>query len=89
VVDGEEAGVWYLPPRITRGCWIEEDFEIPARFTGAKERLTVSLRPRNGSRWSSSGYWVFTYLPADPSSLGVDASPGDINPSSVDADPSS
>jgi hypothetical protein len=64
-VDGEEAGVWYLPPRIMRGCWIEEDFEISQRFTRGKERVTISLRPAGGTEWSSSGYWVFAYLNGD------------------------
>jgi len=60
-VDGREAGTWYIPPRIGRRCWIDEDVEIPRRFTEGRDRIEISLRIAPGSEWRAAAYWIFSY----------------------------
>lgn len=62
-VDGEEVGEWYLHPRHARLAWLEDELEIPARFTRGKRRLHVRLEVPSGGVWSSFGYRVYSYLP--------------------------
>ena len=38
-VDGTKAGEWYTAPRHARLAWLEDDFEIPTRFTAGKNQV--------------------------------------------------
>ena len=60
-VDGMDAGEWYTPPRFARLAWMEDDFEIPARFTAGKKQTHVRLEIAPGTSWSAFQYRVYSY----------------------------
>lgn len=64
-VDGESVGVWYLPRRIARQCWMEDDFDIPEQYTADKEKIHVILKNLDRVGWNAAAYWIFSYIPID------------------------
>ena len=62
-VDGDQVGTWYLPPHHARGCWMEDEFEIPSHYTKGKSRLYIGLCTIGAVSWNEHRYWVFSYLP--------------------------
>ena len=60
-VDGEDAGTWRIPAGHARDTWRDTEFEIPARLTKGKERLSIVLAADNGSAWDDYTYWVYSY----------------------------
>jgi len=42
-VDGADACEWYTAPRHARLAWLEDDFEIPARFTSGKKQVKIRI----------------------------------------------
>lgn len=60
-VDGEKAGIWYLPPHHARKCWMEDEFEVAAKFTKGKDRITVVLQNQSECGWNEYKYWFFAY----------------------------
>lgn len=62
-VDGQEVGEWYLAPRHARYAWLEDEFEIPRRFTDGKPKLRIRLEVAPESRWSAFQYHVYSYRP--------------------------
>jgi len=63
LVDGEPVGIWYLPRRIARPCWMEDDFEIPEKYTEGKDKIHVRLENRGEAGWNAATYWIFSYIP--------------------------
>lgn len=64
-VDDEPAGDWCLSAHHARSCWMEDEFEIPARLARGKERLRIRLEtlPEGGEvGWNAFHYWVFSYI---------------------------
>jgi len=61
MIDGENAGVWYQPPRHARLAWLEDDFEIPAQFTAGKNQVRIRLQVAPESAWSAFQYRVYSY----------------------------
>ena len=61
-VDGELVGEWYTPPRHARLAWLEDDFEIPARFTVGKTQVKIRLQIAPETSWSAFQYRAYTYL---------------------------
>jgi hypothetical protein len=61
-VDGQTIGDWYLTARHARATWLDSDFEIPAEATRNKERIRISLRSKDGTRWDEYTYWVYAYI---------------------------
>ena len=61
-VDGEDAGVWHLPPRHARECWMEDEFEVPSRLTRGKARVRVALESVGEVPWNAARYWVYAYV---------------------------
>lgn len=43
--------------------WVDSDFEIPAKYTAGKGRITVRIENANGAErpWNEFRYWVFSY----------------------------
>jgi D-arabinan exo alpha-(1,3)/(1,5)-arabinofuranosidase (non-reducing end) len=60
-VDGRRVGEWYTPPRHARLAWLEDDFEIPERFTKGKKRVQIWLRVEPRTAWSAFQYRVYSY----------------------------
>jgi hypothetical protein len=60
-VDGEAVGEWCTPPRHARLAWLEDDFEIPASFTTAKQQVKIRLEVAPGTSWSAFQYRVYGY----------------------------
>lgn len=60
-VDGADAGEWYTAPRHARLAWLEDDFEIPARFTAGKKQVKIRLEPAHGTSWSAYEYRTYSY----------------------------
>jgi hypothetical protein len=60
-VDGIAAGTWYAHPRHARECWMEDEFEIPARLSRGKTNLRVKLTSAGEVAWNAARYWVFAY----------------------------
>ena len=58
-VDGEDAGVWYRAPGHWRACWMEDEFEIPARLTHGKESVEITLESTGPAAWNAFRYTVF------------------------------
>jgi D-arabinan exo alpha-(1,3)/(1,5)-arabinofuranosidase (non-reducing end) len=60
-VDGRHVGEWYTPPRHARLAWLEDDFEIPERFTKGKKQVEIRLEVELGTTWSAFQYRVYSY----------------------------
>ncbi len=60
-IDGEDAGTWRLPPRHARECWMEDEFEVPARLTGGRTSVRIGLESVGEVPWSAAKYWVYAY----------------------------
>lgn len=60
-VNGEDVGEWYTPPRHARLAWLEDDFEIPARFTLGKKQVRIRLEITPQTTWSAFQYRVYSY----------------------------
>jgi hypothetical protein len=60
-VDGAQVGEWYTPPRHARLAWLEDDFEVPARFTVGKKQVKIRLEVTPGTSWSAFQYRVYSY----------------------------
>ncbi len=60
-VDGQRVGEWYTPPRHARLAWLEDDFEIPERFTAGKKQVQLRLEVAPGTTWSAFQYRVYSY----------------------------
>lgn len=67
-VDGEEVDtrMWYVADHNPYKRWLEDDFEIPARFTRGKNRLNIRIVPvdltgRKEVTWNEAAYQVFCY----------------------------
>ena len=65
-VDGQDAGLWYRPSSHARHCWMEDEFEISARHTRGKEKITVSLRSTGAAAWNAFRYFVFSRIEPGP-----------------------
>lgn len=61
-IDGQPAGDWSLPVAHARDTWRDTDFEIPARLTSGKDKITITLSSKNQTRWDEYTYWVYSYL---------------------------
>lgn len=61
-VDGKPAGDWYVPIGHARDTWRDTEFEIPAKLTQGKERVTITLTAKNGTEWDEYTYWVYSYV---------------------------
>lgn len=61
-VDGKPVGTWYLPRRIARTCWMEDDFEIPGKYTKDKDKIHVRLENTGEVGWNAATYWIFSYV---------------------------
>ena len=60
-VNGEAVGEWYTPPRHARLAWLEDDFEIPAKFTAGKKQVKIRLEVAPETSWSAFQYRVYSY----------------------------
>jgi hypothetical protein len=42
--------------------WVDSDFEIPAKYTSGKSRITLRIENANGPErlWNEFHYWVFS-----------------------------
>jgi len=60
-VDGEDAGSWSIPAGHARDTWRDTEFELPARLTAGKERITITLTAEAGTAWDEYTYWVYSY----------------------------
>ncbi|HDS74076.1 MAG TPA: DUF2961 domain-containing protein, partial [Firmicutes bacterium] len=60
-IDGAEVGVWLMPAHHARRTWLEDDFEIPARFTAGKDRITIQLKNESDIGWNEYRYWIYSY----------------------------
>jgi len=69
LVDGADAGIWYLPRRIARRCWMEDDFEIPEKYTKGKNKIHIRLENRGETGWNAAAYWIYSYVPRTQRSL--------------------
>ena len=61
-VDGTSVGEWYTAPRHARLAWLEDDYEIPAKFTGGKQQLKIRLEIAPGTSWSAYQYRTYSYM---------------------------
>jgi hypothetical protein len=64
LVDGESVGEWYAPPRHARLAWLEDEFEVPTRFTAGKKQIKIRLEVAPGASWSAFQYRVYSYCSA-------------------------
>lgn len=56
-VDGKPVGTWYAAGTNGTHRWREDDFYIPAGFTGGKGAITVEIRPMvSGNDWNEFRY---------------------------------
>ena len=67
-VDGEEVTerLWYVADSNPYKRWLEDDFEIPARYTKGKKSLNIRIVPVSMSKegkntWNEAEYQVFCY----------------------------
>ena len=68
-VDGEEVieRLWYVADSNPYKRWLEDDFEIPARYTKGKKSLNIRIVPVSMSKegriaWNEAEYQVFCYI---------------------------
>lgn len=59
-------GIWYFADSNENKRWIEDDFEIPEKYTTGKSRVKITIKTvSNNSRntiWSESAYKIYCYL---------------------------
>jgi len=60
-VDGTEVGEWYCSPRHARLAWLEDEFEITARYSAGKKRVRIRLEVGDKNSWSAFQYRVYSY----------------------------
>ena len=67
-VDGEEVTerLWYVADSNPYKRWLEDDFEIPAKYTKGKKSLNIRIVPVSMSKegkntWNEAEYQVFCY----------------------------
>ena len=60
-VDGKEVGEWYASPRHARLAWLEDEFEIPARYTAGKKLIQIRLEVGDKNSWSAFQYRIYSY----------------------------
>ena len=60
IVDGDIAGVWYVPAGHARDTWRDVQFELPPRVTIGKEALDITLQTDEGTACDAYHYWVLT-----------------------------
>ena len=63
-VDGERVAEydWYVADRNPHRRWLEEEFEIPLRYTRGKDRIRIRLEHLGEApAWTEFFYWVFSH----------------------------
>ena len=60
-VDGQKVGEWYAPPRHARLAWLEDEFEVPGKFTAGKRKVRIRLEVMPGTSWSAFQYRAYSY----------------------------
>lgn len=61
LIDGENAGWWYLPRENREKRWADADFRIAKNFTEGKTKIRIEIDPSAGSPlWNVSSYKVFS-----------------------------
>ncbi|MFX0100407.1 MAG: DUF2961 domain-containing protein [Candidatus Hodarchaeota archaeon] len=61
-VDGTLAGTWYCSKHHATECWLEDEFEIPAKLVDGKSKVRLRLECTAGNSWTATKYWVFSYM---------------------------
>lgn len=68
-VDGEEVTerLWYVADSNPYKRWLEDDFEIPAKYTKGKKSLNIRIVPVSMSKegkntWNEAEYQVFVII---------------------------
>ena len=68
-VDGEEVTerLWYVADSNPYKRWLEDDFEIPVRYTKGKKSLNIRIVPvsmfeEGNFTWNEAEYQVFCYI---------------------------
>lgn len=68
-VDGQEVTEhsWYVADSNPYKRWLEDDFDIPARFTSGKSSVSIRIIPINKENedkrnWNEAGYQIFSYI---------------------------
>ena len=61
---------WYSVdyPKTYRGIrWYDSDFEVPAKYTQGKSKITVRIKfvSSETGRWDEYHYWIYSYSSAD------------------------
>ncbi len=72
-VDGEFAGFWYTPGRNIYSAWLESSFDIPARLTAGKDKLSISIEYESGQEWNAYEFSVYSYISSEGPSPGPGA----------------
>ena len=54
-LDGQPCGVWRLPPRHGRDCWMQDDFSV---MLGGHGQVRITLRNLEPAGWNACAYWV-------------------------------
>jgi hypothetical protein len=55
-LNGKVCGIWRLPPRHARQCWMQDDFSVA--LDGSGQTLSVSIRNLKGAGWNACAYWA-------------------------------
>lgn len=55
-LNGISCGVWRLPPRHARKCWMQDDFSVT--LDGREQELRVSIRNLEAAGWNACAYWA-------------------------------
>ncbi len=69
-VDGEEVSerLWFFADRNPYKRWLDDEFEIPLRFTTGKSSIQVRIVPvevGKTTHWNESVYQVYCHMPLD------------------------
>lgn len=62
LVNGRAVGEWLQPLGNTHSRWLEDSFELPASATKGKDKVTITIRPAEGSpAWSAATYRALSH----------------------------
>ncbi len=62
LVNGKAVGEWLQPLANTHSRWLEDSFDLPASATKGKDKLTITIRPAEGSpAWSAATYRTLSH----------------------------
>lgn len=61
-IDGQYAGIWYLPETNPYKRWRDADLEISGALTRGKSSLTVAVVNDGAGGWDEYRYWVYSHI---------------------------